>query len=85
MLVIPCPWCGERDESEFSYGGDARALPSLDADMATWQHALYAKDNPKGWREEMWFHDHGCQRWFVVRRHTVTQQIAESRPPGEAP
>ena len=23
MLLIPCPWCGERDETEFSYGGQA--------------------------------------------------------------
>ena len=22
-MLIPCPWCGERDESEFSFGGDA--------------------------------------------------------------
>lgn len=23
MLLIKCPWCGERDETEFSYGGEA--------------------------------------------------------------
>ena len=23
MLLIPCPWCGERDEIEFRYGGEA--------------------------------------------------------------
>ena len=23
MLLIRCPWCGERDEAEFSYGGEA--------------------------------------------------------------
>ena len=22
-MLIPCPWCGNRDESEFSYGGEA--------------------------------------------------------------
>ena len=28
MLLIPCPWCGERDEVEFRYGGaGARRLP----------------------------------------------------------
>ncbi|MGZ8625813.1 MAG: sarcosine oxidase subunit delta, partial [Actinomycetota bacterium] len=23
MLLIPCPWCGPRDEVEFRYGGQA--------------------------------------------------------------
>ena len=23
MLLIKCPWCGDRDETEFSYGGEA--------------------------------------------------------------
>ena len=22
MLLIKCPWCGERAETEFSYGGE---------------------------------------------------------------
>ena len=85
MLIIPCPWCGERDESEFSYGGSARPLPSLDADAAAWRDALYARDNPKGWREELWFHRFGCRQWIVVRRHTVSQEIVESRKPENPP
>ena len=32
MIRINCPYCGERDHSEFSYGGDATInYPSLDA------------------------------------------------------
>ena len=23
MLLLPCPWCGPRDEVEFRYGGQA--------------------------------------------------------------
>ena len=23
MLLIPCPWCGARAQTEYSYGGDA--------------------------------------------------------------
>ena len=26
MLQIPCPWCGPRDEIEFSYGGEAHII-----------------------------------------------------------
>ena len=28
MLLIPCPWCGPRDEAEFRYGGQARSVVS---------------------------------------------------------
>ncbi len=26
MFVINCPWCGERDLSEFAYGGEAHIV-----------------------------------------------------------
>ena len=32
MLLIPCPWCGERNQVEFTYGGDATVRrPAADA------------------------------------------------------
>ena len=34
MLRIRCPWCGERDEIEFRYRGDARRVrPAADAGL----------------------------------------------------
>ena len=42
MLLIPCPWCGERDEVEFRYGGEAH-ISRADAatvDDATWADYL---------------------------------------------
>ncbi len=84
MLIIPCPWCGERDESEFSYGGRAKLLPPLDASADAWQAALHVHENPDGWHEELWFHGFGCNQWLVIRRHTRTQEIAGGRAPGEA-
>jgi len=40
MLLIRCPWCGDRDEVEFSYGGQAGvAYPS---DPSALSHALPA-------------------------------------------
>ena len=83
MLIIPCPWCGERDESEFSYGGRAKLLPPLDASADAWQAALHVHENPDGWHEELWFHGFGCNQWLVIRRHTRTQEIAGGRAPGE--
>ena len=84
MLIIPCPWCGERDESEFSYGGRAKLLPPLDASADAWQAALHVHENPDGWHEELWFHGFGCNQWLVIRRHTRAQEIAGGRAPGEA-
>ena len=79
MLVIPCPWCGPRDEVEFRYGGQAHvAYPSEPAalDDAAWAEYLFVRDNPKGWFVERWMHVQGCRRWFNLKRHTVTHEIA---------
>ncbi|MGZ5352445.1 MAG: sarcosine oxidase subunit delta, partial [Actinomycetota bacterium] len=32
MLLIPCPWCGPRDEVEFRYGGQAHVAYPADPD-----------------------------------------------------
>jgi sarcosine oxidase subunit delta len=76
MLRIPCPWCGPRDEPEFSYGGEANvSRPSGDVDDATWAHYLFVRDNPKGRQLERWCHTYGCGQWFNVERDTVTHAI----------
>ncbi|MEJ7756472.1 MAG: sarcosine oxidase subunit delta [Nocardioidaceae bacterium] len=51
-----------------------RTRPSLD-DRA-WSEYLFYRDNPRGWFCERWFHTAGCRQWFVVERHTVTDEIA---------
>ena len=46
MIRIPCPFCGIRDHSEFSYGGDGSiAYPALDAPMKDWHDAVFLRDN----------------------------------------
>jgi sarcosine oxidase subunit delta len=78
MLLIPCPWCGERDETEFSYGGQAGvAYPADPAALsdAEWAEYLFVRDNPKGPFAERWVHAHGCRRWFDLTRDTVTHEI----------
>ena len=32
MLLIPCPWCGEREEAEFHNGGEAHIKRPADPD-----------------------------------------------------
>lgn len=78
MLLIECPWCGPRDESEFSYGGEAHIARPVEPEAlsdAEWADYLFARTNPKGWHREQWVHAHGCRRWFNVERNTVSYEI----------
>lgn len=78
MLSIPCPHCGERDETEFRYGGQAGVAYPADPLALTdeqWAEYVFMRDNPKGWFAERWFHTIGCRRWFNVERHTVTYEF----------
>lgn len=87
MLSIPCPWCGERDETEFRYGGEAGVDDPADPDAlddAAWGEYLFVRANPKGWFAERWVHAAGCRRWFSVRRHTVTYEIRDPEPIGRS-
>jgi sarcosine oxidase subunit delta len=86
MLRIHCPWCGERDYTEFRYGGDARkARPHHGAgDTAVWHDHVFVFDNPKGPHTEYWQHVLGCRRWLVLERDTATNAVGPSRPAGEA-
>ena len=44
MLNINCPWCGLRDQTEFSYGGEAHIVRPKDPDALSddeWGHYLF--------------------------------------------
>lgn len=88
MLQIPCPWCGPRDESEFTCGGEAHitrpAQPETLSD-AQWADYLFMRKNPHGLHREQWHHSHGCRRWFNVVRDTVTYKIHAVYQIGEPP
>ena len=82
MLVIHCPFCGPRNESEFSYGGPARRraprIPTWSA-MPRWVDWLTVPENRMGQVPERWCHLRGCGSWLTLSRHTVTHEIAEVR------
>lgn len=85
-MLIPCPWCGPRNEDEFHYGGQADVRYPDDAPDVSdqeWARFLFYRGNPKGGFDERWSHAAGCRRWFVVRRDTYTNRIASSHEPGE--
>ena len=81
MLRIDCPICGLRDETEFSYGGDATVVrPAMDeADPKVWLDYVFMRDNPRGPHREYWHHASGCRQWLVVERDTLTHDIGACR------
>ena len=88
MLLVPCPWCGPRDEREFRYGGQAGIDHPADPDALTdeeWADFLFMRDNPKGPFAERWFHTAGCRRWFDAVRDTATYEFGRTTPPPVEP
>ena len=78
MLSIECPWCGARDQSEFSYGGEAHIVRPGDPDALSdeqWADYLFMRTNSMGRHREQWCHSSGCRRWFNVVRDTVSYLI----------
>jgi sarcosine oxidase, subunit delta len=87
MLIIACPWCGPRDQSEFAYGGEAHIARPLNPDAlsdAEWADYLFIRRNPKGRHLEQWGHAYGCRKWFNVERDTVTYRITATYKPGDS-
>jgi heterotetrameric sarcosine oxidase delta subunit len=83
VLLIPCPFCGPRNEDEFHYGGQAGvAYPADPAALSDvdWARYLFFRDNPKGAFAERWVHTSGCRRWFQVLRDTATNELLPAAP-----
>ncbi len=78
MLLISCPNCGPRDETEFHYGGQAHvAYPESPNDLSDreWAEYLFYRENTKGTFAERWVHSTGCRQWFNMLRDTVSYEI----------
>ena len=84
MLLISCPYCGPREETEFRYGGEGVPIPE-EADDRDWARFLYYRSSPAGLFTERWVHNHGCRRWFYVLRDTLTHEISSTGKLDEAP
>lgn len=84
MFEIQCPWCGLRDEREFTYGGESHInRPDPSVSDVVWGDYLYNRDNLKGPYRERWRHTAGCGQWFNALRHTVTHDIKAIYKMGE--
>jgi heterotetrameric sarcosine oxidase delta subunit len=88
MLLITCPHCGPRAESEFHNGGEAhieRPKDSAGLSDAEWAEFVFLRDNIKGVVLERWHHTQGCRRWFNAARNSVTYEILAIYPMGSPP
>lgn len=86
MLLIRCPYCGERPEIEFCYAGEAHISRPTDPsalDDATWAEYLYVRSNRRGAHHERWRHLHGCGRFFNALRHSVSDKFVATYKIGE--
>jgi len=72
-IEIPCPNCGRRPFTEFSFGGELRPVEVSDPEEDF--ERVYLPSNAAGIQEERWFHAFGCRRWLTLRRDTVTNRI----------
>jgi len=78
MFLINCPYCGERDQSEFSSGGEAHIVrPKQPTELSDdqWAKYLFMRKNIKGVQFERWNHAHGCRKWFNMVRDTSNDKI----------
>ena len=88
MLLINCPFCGPREQTEFGYHGEAHIARPSNPDSvgdAEWGDYLFFRANPKGIHRERWSHDFGCRRWFNMARDTVSGEIVGVYLHGEKP
>ena len=88
MFLINCPYCGERDQAEFSCGGEAHiSRPKNPPDLTDdqWAEYLFLRRNENGLHYERWNHAFGCRQWFNIARNTATDEILAIYEMGDKP
>ena len=86
-MRLPCPFCGLRDDGEFSFEGPAdHAWPALEAPAEDWLEAVFMRAQPGGRARELWRHGLGCGAFLVIERDMRTHEVFSARlaHPGEA-
>ncbi len=77
MQLFPCPFCGERDEREFHFVGEAGKRRPDTKTLVTdklWAGYLHVRQNPKGPSREVWRHL-TCNELFVMERDTLSMEV----------
>ena len=83
-MLVPCPWCGERDESEFSFGGEAHLeRPEDSCSDKELTEYIFMRKNIKVEQKDRWIHINGCRQWFNAVRNTTTNSFLQTSKPGK--
>jgi len=78
MILLPCPWCGPRDASEFGHVGEPAPRPDpRTATPGQWRAYLYLCLINDRAVTETWYHRMGCRRFIKVERHTDTNETRQ--------
>jgi sarcosine oxidase, subunit delta len=81
MQLFPCPFCGDRDESEFLFLGEAgKVRPSGGRDVsdADWEAYLHLR-SPKAGREAGIWRHMPCGEVFLMERDTLSHAVLSHR------
>ena len=85
MQIFHCPFCGDRDETEFRFiteAGKQRPEPSSEASDEAWTRYLFLNKSPQGFSREVWCHL-PCLEYFILERDTNTKEVIRSIPLSE--
>ena len=80
MQIFPCPFCGDRDEREFSYlGENGKTRPDTTTPIsdADWASYLHFKRNTQGLVAEIWMHL-ACSEVFLMERNSQTMDVMQA-------
>jgi methylglutamate dehydrogenase subunit B len=68
-MLIPCPFCGEREAFEFEF------RCSVHERGATAAERLYLRFGDPQRSVEHWQHVHGCRLWLELHRDLLTGRV----------
>jgi sarcosine oxidase subunit delta len=84
-FVLNCPNCGDREVTDFGFGGEVSARPTERPTPRELNTFAYFRRNTAGVQREWWHHRSGCRAWFLAERNTSTNTVLWTSRPAEAP
>lgn len=83
MKLLTCPLNGQRNISEFTYGGEYHQMPDhQQASSREWAEHVFFHDNNAGIVTEWWCHS-ASSYWFLAQRNTISDEILRTFPADE--